>query len=55
MPSWGLSKYTENKLQTTCFYLIWSFFNNKKKSRTNLPASFSKWSMKENIYPVVFY
>ena len=23
MPSWGLSKYTENKLQTTCFYVIW--------------------------------
>ena len=22
MPSWGLSKYDENKLQTTCFYFI---------------------------------
>ena len=22
MSSWGLSKYIENKLQTTCFYLI---------------------------------
>ena len=22
MPSWGLSKDTETKLQTTCFYLI---------------------------------
>ena len=22
MPSWGLSKYNETKLQTTCFYLI---------------------------------
>ena len=22
MPSWGLSKYIETKLQTTCFYLI---------------------------------
>ena len=26
MPSWGLSKYIETKLQTTCFHLILSFF-----------------------------
>ena len=24
--SWGLSKYIETKLQTTCFHLILSFF-----------------------------
>ena len=23
MPSWGLSKYIETKLQTTYFYLVW--------------------------------
>ena len=26
MASWGLSKYIETKLQTTCFHLILSFF-----------------------------
>ena len=26
MPSWVLSKYIETKMQTVCFYLIWSFF-----------------------------
>ena len=30
MPSWGLSKYIEIKLQITCFYLIWSFSKNQK-------------------------
>ena len=30
MPSWGLSAYIETKLQTTYFYLIWSFFIKKK-------------------------
>ena len=29
MTSWGLSKYNETKLQTTCFYLILSFFFKK--------------------------
>ena len=26
MPRWGLSKFIKTKLQTTCFYLILSFF-----------------------------
>ena len=30
MPSWRLSKYIENKLQTTCFYLLRSFFKRQK-------------------------
>ena len=30
MPSWGLSKYIETKLQITCFYLILSFFKKRK-------------------------
>ena len=29
MPSWGLSKYIEIKLQTICFYLIKVFFKKK--------------------------
>ena len=52
MASWGLSKYIETKLQTTCFHLILSFNNNKnnnnnnnnnnnKRSGTSLLASFS--------------
>ena len=30
MPSWGLSEHIETKLQTTCFYLISSFFKKTK-------------------------
>ena len=36
---WGLSKYIETKLQTTCFYLILSFFK-KQKEVWNQPPSF---------------
>ena len=40
--SLGLSKYIENKLQTTCFYLISSLKKNKKVGYvTNLTASFT--------------
>ena len=28
--SWGLSKWIENKLQTTCFWLLQSHFNKQK-------------------------
>ena len=31
MPSWGLSKYIETKLQTTCFYLMKSFSKKQKE------------------------
>ena len=31
MSSWGLSKNIEDKLQTTCFYLILSFLKHKKR------------------------
>ena len=41
MPSWGLSKYIETKLQVACFYFILSFFLNKKMSGTSLLPSFS--------------
>ena len=41
IPSCGLSKYIEAKLQTARFYVKLSFSKNKKKSRTRLPASFS--------------
>ena len=41
IPSWGLSKYIDTKLQTTCFYLILSIFLNKKKPGTSLFALFS--------------
>ena len=30
MPSWGLSKYIETRLHTTCIYLIWSFFKKQR-------------------------
>ena len=53
---WGLSKYIETKLQTTCFYLLrLSFSKNKKKFGTNLPASFFASFLKENIFLVIFY
>ena len=43
MPSPGLSKYIEIKLQTFCFYLMQSIFKKKKRSGTTLPASFSAY------------
>ena len=33
IPNWGLSKYIETKLQTTCFYLILSIFKKWKIKR----------------------
>ena len=30
IPSWGLSKYIETKLQTTCFHLILNYSRNKR-------------------------
>ena len=46
--SWRLSKYIETKLQTTCFYLIQSFFINHK-----VWNSFSAWFLSKNIYLVI--
>ena len=43
MSCWGLSKYIETRLQTTCFYSYKAFLKNKKKSGTSLPALFSAW------------
>ena len=40
-PSRRLTKYIETKVLTTRFYSIWSFFKNKKRSRSSLLASFS--------------
>ena len=48
---WVLSKYTEIKLQATCFYLIQSFL----KNQNSFPASFSAWFLKKNSYLRIFY
>ena len=32
LPSWGLFKMIETKLQTTCFYLIYGFFKKQKEA-----------------------
>ena len=49
--TWGLSKYIETKLQTTCSYLIYTACLKSKKKRfgTSLPASFPAWFLKKNI------
>ena len=54
MPSWGLSKYIEIKLLTTCCYFM---FLKKKKMRsgTSLLAWFSVWLLMRNISLVIFY
>ena len=44
MPSWGLLKYIETRVQTISFYLKCFFL--KKDS---LPASFTAWFLKKNI------
>ena len=47
MASWGLSKYIENKLQTTFFHLILSFYKKRKRFGTSLFASFSAYFLKK--------
>ena len=55
IPSWGLWKYIEIKLQITCYYLYKAFFLKKKKrSGTSLPASFSGLFLKRNIFFIMF-
>ena len=46
--SWGVSKYSKTKPQTTSFCLM-------KRSGTRLPTSFSAWFLKKIISFVVFY
>ena len=55
MPNWGLSKYFETELQTTCFYLLNAFSENKKRSGTSFSHPFSAWFLKENISLAIFY
>ena len=55
LPSWGLSKLIETKLQTIFFTSYKVCLKNKKRSGTSFPASFSAWFLKKNIYVVIFY
>ena len=49
VPSWGLSKYYETKLQTTYFYFFESFFKKQKEVwGTSLSASFCAWFLKKS-------
>ena len=54
IPSWGLSKYIETKLQNTCFYPTYSFWKNKKRSGTSFSGPFAAWFLKKNLYHVIF-
>ena len=45
MPSWGLLKYIETRLQTISFYLKCFFL----KKQNSLPASFTVWFLKKSI------
>ena len=47
------TKHIETKVLNTCFYFIWSFFKNKKRSGTNFPALFSACFLKKNITRVL--
>ena len=38
MLSWGLSIYINTKLETTWSYIIYNFFEKKKRSETSLPV-----------------
>ena len=55
MLSWGLSKYIEINCKPLTFTSHKAFLKNKKRSGTSLPASFSAWLFKKNIYLVIFY
>ena len=49
-PSRDQPKYIKTKVLTTCFYLMQSIFQNKKRSGTSLLTSFSAWFLKKNIF-----
>ena len=54
MPSWGLSKDIETKLQTTCFLRHMKPFFKKKVIWNWPPASFSARFLKKNISHAIF-
>ena len=41
MPVWGLSKYIDKKLQTTCFYVILNFLKKQKETCNYYPCFIS--------------
>ena len=45
MPSWGLSKYIETNLQTTCFCFFIAFLKNKNRSEISFSSSFCAWKV----------
>ena len=49
----------QNMLKQRCWPLTFSFYKaflkNKRRSGTSLPASFSAWFLKKNIFHVIFY
>ena len=51
----GLPKYILTKVLITWFYLIWSFFNNKRKPGTSFPDSLSGWFLKKEVSDVILY
>ena len=55
MPSWGLSKYIKTKLQTTCFYLMWSFNKKQKEVWNQSPALIFCIIFEENISLIIVY
>ena len=55
MPSLGLSKYIETKLQSTWFFSYKICLENKKRSGTSFPIFFSAWFLEESISLVIFY
>ena len=55
IPSWGLLKHIETKLQMALLLRHINLFQiNKKKSGTSLPISFSSWFLNKNIYLILF-
>ena len=55
VPSWGLSKYIETLLQTTCLPYIKFFKKTKRGLKRGLPVSLSAWFSKNIISLVIFY
>ena len=50
-----LSKYIKTKMLTIWFYLLWFSLENKKRSGTSVPDSFSAWFLKKNVSHIIFY
>ena len=55
LSSWDYRKWLKLSCRPFAFTSYKAFLKNKKRSGTSLPASFSAWVLKKNIFVVIFH